>query len=406
MSIFMTFRIAVKALNRNKLRTTLTMLGMIIGVGAVITMVALGNGARVSIEQQIQSAGTNVIMVNAGNFTTGGVRGGQGMSNTLTPDDATAVREVPGVQYLVETVRNRGGQVVAANQNWNTSIEGTNIDLPLIKSWPIESGTFLTATDIASNSKVCVIGTTVKSMLYPDGNDPVGEIIRIGKHPFKIIGVLSSKGQSSVGQDQDDVIYAPFTTVQKRMRGITYIEGMTVSAASADNIKQVADAISAVLRVRHKIQPGDNDDFMVRTLEDIAAIRTETTRTMTMLLASIAGVSLLVGGIGIMNIMLVSVTERTREIGLRLAIGARGGDVLLQFLVEAVVISLLGGSIGIGLGFALSQGLTQFLQWPTYVSADAVLVAFGFAAGIGVFFGFYPARKASALDPIEALRYE
>ena len=406
MSIFMTFRIAVKALNRNKLRTTLTMLGMIIGVGAVITMVALGNGARVSIEQQIQSAGTNVIMITAGNFTAGGVRGGAGMSNTLTPDDAVAVREVPGVQYLVETVRNRGGQIVAANQNWNTSIEGTNVDLPMIKSWPMESGTFLTATDLATNSKVCVIGTTVKSMLYPDGNDPVGEIIRIGKHPFKIIGVLASKGQSSVGQDQDDIIYAPFTTVQKRMRGITYIEGMTVSAASADNIKQVSDAISAVLRVRHKIQPGDNDDFMCRTLEDIAAIRTETTRTMTMLLASIAGVSLLVGGIGIMNIMLVSVTERTREIGLRLAIGARGGDVLLQFLVEAVVISLLGGSVGIGLGFALSQGLTQFLQWPTYVSPDAVLVAFGFAAAIGVFFGFYPARKASALDPIEALRYE
>jgi putative ABC transport system permease protein len=406
MSIFMTFRIAVKALNRNKLRTTLTMLGMIIGVGAVITMVALGNGARVSIEQQIQSAGTNVIMITAGNFTAGGVRGGAGMSNTLTPDDAVAIREVPGVQYLVETVRNRGGQVVAANQNWNTSIEGTNVDLPMIKSWPMESGTFLTTTDIATNSKVCVIGTTVRSMLYPEGNDPVGEIIRIGKHPFKIIGVLASKGQSSVGQDQDDVIYAPFTTVQKRMRGITYIEGMTVSAASADNIKQVSDAISAVLRVRHKIQPGDNDDFMCRTLEDIAAIRTETTRTMTMLLASIAGVSLLVGGIGIMNIMLVSVTERTREIGLRLAIGARGGDVLLQFLVEAVVLSLLGGSIGIGLGFGLSQGLTQFLQWPTYVSPDAVLVAFGFAAGIGVFFGFYPARKASALDPIEALRYE
>jgi putative ABC transport system permease protein len=402
----MTFRIAVKALNRNKMRTILTMLGMIIGVGAVITMVALGNGAQVSIEQQIQSAGTNVIMINAGNFSSGGVRQGQGMSNTLTPDDATAVREVPGVQYLVETVRNRGGQIVAANQNWNTSVEGTNVDLPMIKSWPLESGTFLTPTDIASASKVCVIGTTVKSMLFPDGNDPVGEIIRIGKHPFKIVGVLGSKGQSSVGQDQDDVIYAPFTTVQKKMRGVTYIEGMTVSTASADDIKQVADAISAVLRVRHKIQPGDNDDFMVRSLEDIAAIRTETTRTMTMLLASIAGVSLLVGGIGIMNIMLVSVTERTREIGLRLAIGARGGDVLLQFLVEAVVISLLGGSAGIGLGFGLSRGLTQFLQWPTYVSPEAVLVAFGFAAGIGIFFGFYPARKASALDPIEALRYE
>ncbi len=406
MSIFMTFRIAVKALNRNKMRTILTMLGMIIGVGAVITMVALGNGAQVSIEQQIQSAGTNVIMINAGNFSSGGVRQGQGMSNTLTPDDAAAVREVPGVQYLVETVRNRGGQIVAANQNWNTSVEGTNVDLPLIKSWPLETGTFLTPADVSSASKVCVIGTTVRSMLFPDGNDPVGEIIRIGKHPFKIVGVLSSKGQSSVGQDQDDVIYAPFTTVQKKMRGVTYIEGMTVSTASADNIKEVADAISAVLRVRHKIQQGDNDDFMVRSLEDIAAIRTETTRTMTMLLASIAGVSLLVGGIGIMNIMLVSVTERTREIGLRLAIGARGGDVLLQFLVEAVVISLIGGSVGIGLGFGLSRGLTQFLQWPTYVSPQAVLVAFGFAAGIGIFFGFYPARKASGLDPIEALRYE
>ncbi len=406
MSILMTFRIALKALNRNKMRTTLTMLGMIIGVGAVITMVALGNGAQVSIEQQIQSAGTNVIMVNAGNFSSGGVRQGQGMSNTLTADDAAAVRDVPGVQYLVETVRNRGGQVVFGNQNWNTSVEGTNVDLPSIKSWPLDSGTFITPADITSASKVCVIGMTVKSMLFPEGNDPVGEIIRIGKHPFKIVGVLSSKGQSSVGQDQDDVIYAPFTTVQKKMRGITYIEGMTVSAASADNIKQTADAIASVLRLRHKIQPGDNDDFMVRTLEDIAAVRTETTRTMTMLLASIAGVSLLVGGIGIMNIMLVSVTERTREIGLRLAIGARGGDVLLQFLVEAVVISLLGGSIGIGLGYALSQSLTQFLQWPTYVSPQAVLVAFGFAAGIGIFFGFYPARKASALDPIEALRYE
>jgi putative ABC transport system permease protein len=406
MSILMTFRIAIRALNRNKMRTALTMLGMIIGVGAVITMVALGNGAQVSIEQAVQSAGTNVIMVQAGNFSTGGVRGGMGAANSLTTEDADAVREVTGVQYLVETINNRGGQIVAGNQNWNTRVEGTNVELPLIKSWPMESGGFFTTVDITSASKVCVIGTTVKQMLFPDGNDPVDQVIRIGKHPFKVIGVLSSKGQSSVGQDQDDVIYAPYTTVQKKMRGVTFIENMTVSATSADNIKQTADAISAVLRVRHKIQPGDNDDFMVRTLEDIAAMRTETTKTMTALLAGIAGVSLLVGGIGIMNIMLVSVTERTREIGLRLAIGARGGDVLLQFLVEAVVLSLLGGSIGIGLGYGLSQGLTQFLQWPTYVSPQAVLIAFGFAAGIGIFFGFYPARKASGLDPIEALRYE
>ncbi len=405
MSILMTFRIALKALNRNKMRTALTMLGMIIGVGAVITMVALGNGAQVSIEQQIQSAGTNVIMVNAGNFSAGGVRQGQGMSNALTPEDADAIREVPGVQYAAEGVFT-GAQIVAGNQNWFTMVQGTNVDMPYIKSWPIEEGQFFTPSDVTSAAKVAVIGTTVRDMLFPDGTDPVGQIIRVRNQPFKIVGLLTSKGQTGVGQDQDDVIYVPFTTVQKKLRGITFIQNITVSAFSADNIRQTADAIAAVLRVRHKIQPGDSDDFMVRTLEDIAAVRTETTRTMTALLASIAGVSLLVGGIGIMNIMLVSVTERTREIGLRLAIGARGSDVLMQFLVEAVVISLLGGSVGIGLGYGLSQSLTQFLQWPTYVSAQAVLVAFGFAAGIGIFFGFYPARKASGLDPIEALRYE
>ncbi len=342
MSILMTFRIALKALNRNKLRTALTMLGMIIGVGAVITMVALGNGAQVSIEQQIQSAGTNVIMVNAGNFSSGGVRQGQGMSNTLTPDDANAIRDVPGVQFAAEGV-SQGAQIVAGNQNWFTQVQGTNVDLLSIKSWPMDSGQFFTPSDVTSAAKVAVIGTTVRDMLFPDGTDPIGQIIRVRNQPFKIIGVLTSKGQSGVGQDQDDVIYAPFTTVQKKLRGITYIQNVTVSAASADNLKETADAIATLLRLRHKIQPGDNDDFMVRTLEDIAAVRTETTRTMTALLASIAGVSLLVGGIGIMNIMLVSVTERTREIGLRLAIGARGGDVLLQFLVEAVVISLLGG---------------------------------------------------------------
>ncbi len=405
MSILMTFRIALKALNRNKMRTALTMLGMIIGVGAVITMVALGNGAQVSIEQQIQSAGTNVIMVNAGNFSAGGVRQGQGMSNALTPEDADAIREVPGVQYAAEGVFT-GAQIVAGNQNWFTMVQGTNVDMPYIKSWPIEEGQFFTPSDVTSAAKVAVIGTTVRDMLFPDGTDPIGQIIRVRNQPFKIVGLLTSKGQTGVGQDQDDVIYVPFTTVQKKLRGITFIQNITVSAFSADNIRQTADAIAAVLRVRHKIQPGDSDDFMVRTLEDIAAVRTETTRTMTALLASIAGVSLLVGGIGIMNIMLVSVTERTREIGLRLAIGARGSDVLMQFLVEAVVISLLGGSVGIGLGYGLSQSLTQFLQWPTYVSAQAVLVAFGFAAGIGIFFGFYPARKASGLDPIEALRYE
>jgi putative ABC transport system permease protein len=401
----MTFRIALKALNRNKMRTALTMLGMIIGVGAVITMVALGNGAQQSIESQIQSAGTNVIMVSAGNWTVGGVRGGQGAANTLVPEDATAIRDIPGVQYLAAGVT-QGAQVVAGNQNWFTRIEGTDVDLPLIRSWTVAGGQFFTSEDVRSAAKVAVVGETVRTMLFGEGGEAVGQIIRVRNQPFKIVGVMAAKGQSAMGQDQDDVIFAPYTTVQKKFRGITFIQNITVSAASADNIKKVASDIEALLRVRHKIQPGDNDDFMVRTLEDIAAVRTEATKTMTALLASIAGVSLLVGGIGIMNIMLVSVTERTREIGLRLAIGARGRDVLMQFLVEAVVLSLLGGTIGIGLGYGLSRSLTQFLQWPTFVSPDAVAISFGFAAGIGIFFGFYPARKASALDPIEALRYE
>ncbi len=405
MSIVMTFRIAFRALGRNKMRTALTMLGMIIGVAAVITMVALGNGASNSIEQQIQSAGTNVIIVNAGNWTVGGVRQGQGASNTLVAEDANAIREITGVQYLAAGVT-QSAQIVAGNQNWFTRVQGTDIDLPLIRSWPVDLGIFFTPADVNSSAKVCVLGSTVRNQLFGEGFDPIGQIIRIRNQPFKVVGVMGSKGQAAMGDDQDDTIFAPYTTVQKKLRGVTFINNITVSAASAGEVKKVAEAITTLLRTRHKIQPGDNDDFMVRTLEDMAAIRTEATKTMTALLASIASVSLLVGGIGIMNIMLVSVTERTREIGIRLAIGARSRDVLLQFLVEAVVLSLFGGFIGIGLGFGFSRAITRFLTWPTFVSADAVAVAFGFAAATGVFFGFYPARKASALDPIDALRYE
>ena len=404
MSILMTLRIALKALNRNKMRTILTMLGMIIGVGAVITMVALGRGAQATIEEQVKSAGTNLINVNAGNFSMGGVRQGQGMSNTLTAEDAKALRDLPGVQYVAAGVNTRG-QVIAGNQNWSTRVEGTDVDFPLIRNWPTLHGSFFTPQDVNTAAKVAVLGTIVSETLFGAEVDPTGQIIRIRNQPFKVVGVMASKGQGSFGQDQDDTIFVPYTTVQKKLQGIQHINNISISSVSPDTAP-VAAAISETLRLRHKLLPGEPDDFMVRTQEEIASVRTEMTRTLTTLLAAIAGVSLLVGGIGIMNIMLVSVTERTREIGLRLAIGARGKDVLLQFLVEAIVISLFGGLLGIAVGFGLSAGLERFLQWPTSIPANAIGMAFGFAAATGVFFGFYPARKAAGLDPIEALRYE
>ena len=405
MSFLMVLRVAFKALLRNKMRTALTMLGMIIGVGAVITMVALGTGAQSSIETQIQSAGTNMIMVSAGNFMQGGVRTGQGSASTLTPEDAVAIRDIPGVQYIAAGVNTRG-QVVAGNMNWGTQIQGTDVDLPLIRSWPTRQGAFFSPVDVATASKVAVLGSVVHEQLFGADVDPTGQVIRINNQPFTVVGVMSSKGQSGMGQDQDDVVYVPYTTVMKKLRGITYIQNITVSAASAGETSATADRIAQVLRVRHKVEEGEGDDFMVRTMEEMASVRVQATETMTALLASIAGVSLLVGGIGIMNIMLVSVTERTREIGLRLAIGARGRDVLMQFLVEAVVLSLVGGSIGIALGLGLSRGVTAWMSWPTQVSVQSIAVAFLFAAITGVFFGFYPARKAAALDPIDALRFE
>ena len=408
MSLFIILRVALKALGRNKMRTALTMLGMIIGVAAVITMVALGRGAQQQIETQIQSAGTNMIMVRAGNFRRGGISHGIGGAPTLKAEDVDAIREqVPLARYLAATVTTRD-QVIAANQNWSTQIEGTDIELPLIRFWDLEYGTFFNETHVKGAAKVAVLGSVVRDNLFGDGADPVGTRVRIRNQSFLIIGVTQPKGAGTFGQDQDDVIFVPYTTVQKKLRGRdgTNIAGISISAGSADDIDRVAEDVTAVLRAQHNLAPGDDDDFMVRSQTDMMAVGSQLTQTMTGLLASIAGVSLIVGGIGIMNIMLVSVTERTREIGLRMAVGARGRDVLWQFLVEAIVLSVVGGLVGVGVGFGLSEGLTRFLQWPTAVPPDAVVLAVGFAAATGIFFGFYPARQAARLDPIESLRFE
>ena len=408
MHVFIILRVALKALARNKMRTALTMLGMIIGVAAVIAMVALGTGAQQQIEEQVQSAGTNLIMVRAGNFRRGGVSMGMGGAPTLKAEDVDAIREqVPGAIYIAASVNTRD-QVIAGGQNWSAQIEGTDIEFPMIRFWDLEYGTFFTQTHVRSAAKVAVLGSVVRDNLFGEGADPVGQRVRIRNQSFQIIGVMESKGSGQFGQDQDDTILAPYTTVQKKLRGRdgTNISGMTISAASPDEIEEISAEITTVLREQHRLIPGDDDDFMLRTQEDMASMRTGMTETMTGLLAGIAGVSLVVGGIGIMNIMLVSVTERTREIGLRMAVGAKGRDVLFQFLVEAVVLSLVGGLFGVALGFGLSEAVTRFLQWPTAVPANAVVLAVGFAATTGIFFGFYPARKAARLDPIESLRFE
>jgi putative ABC transport system permease protein len=406
MSPVMTTRIALKALARNKMRTALTMLGMIIGVSAVITLVALGSGAQFQIEEQIKAGGTNMVTIMAGNFTAGGVRGGVGAASSLKIEDVDAIKkEVPDVQYIAPGVNLRA-QVIAGNQNWSTRVEGTDVDFPLIRQWPVRHGVFFSPQDVSSASKVAVLGKTVSEQLFGPDVDPTGQMVRIRNQPFKVIGMMDTKGQAAMGNDQDDTIFAPFTTVQKRLQGQQNIQNITISAASAESVADVADAVAVVMRTQHKLMAGDLDDFTIRTQQEIADIRTATVDTMTNLLAGIAGVSLIVGGIGIMNIMLVSVTERTREIGIRLAIGAKGRDVLLQFLVEAIVISLLGGGVGIALGFGMADLATRIWQFPTAVPPSAVAMAFGFSAVTGIFFGFYPARKAAALDPIVALRYE
>ncbi len=406
MNLTMTFVVAVKALRRNAMRTALTALGMIIGVAAVIVMVAIGSGARSSIESQIKNAGSNVVMVNAGSGGFGPVRQGQGAVTTLTPDDAGAIaRSVPGIRYVSPSVNTRA-QLVATGANWNTQVQGASEQLAAIRSWPMQTGAFFTAQDVASAARVLVLGSVARDQLFGQGSDPVGATVRINNQPFRVIGVLSAKGQAAMGPDQDDVAIAPYTTVQKRILGIQHVTGIILSAQDGVSLDDISGQVTTLLRARHRIADGSESDFMVRTQAEMTSMLTSTTDTMTYLLAGIAAVSLVVGGIGIMNIMLVSVTERTREIGLRLSVGARDVDVLLQFLVEAIVLSLAGGAIGILLGVGASVGVSRVLQWSTEVTLRSVLLSFGVAAATGVFFGLYPARKAAALDPIDALRFE
>jgi putative ABC transport system permease protein len=398
-------KVAVNALGRNKLRSLLTTLGIIIGVACVVATIGIGDGARIQAEDTLRSLGTNFLMIFPGSVTSSGARAGFGASSKLSYDDLDAIRrEVPDVSYLSATNRTTQ-QVIFGNQNWSTSIQGAETDWPLIRSWNIERGQFFTDQDNRSAGKVCVLGATVAQNLF-GSQDPVGKIIRIKNLPFKVVGVLESKGGSTMGQDQDDTVVAPYETVRKKLIGTTAVGGILASATSNDLVAQAQDGITALLRQRHRIARPADDDFIVRTQTEMLQQAEDQSRTMSYLLWSIAGVSLLVGGIGIMNIMLVSVTERTREIGVRMAIGAKGRDIRAQFLVEAVVLAIAGGTMGIFLGLGIQKAVARLAGWPVAVQPQAVALAFIFSALVGITFGFYPALKASRLDPIEALRYE
>jgi putative ABC transport system permease protein len=405
-----TTRIAVRALRTNVLRTALAMLGIIIGVGAFIASGAIGAGAQARIAEQIRSLGSNMIVVLSGSISSGGIRLGSGTQLTITEDDAAAIgREIPSVVAAAPSLRG-SGQVVYGNQNWATVVQGVTPDYEIVREWPVVDGKYLGQEDIDGATKVALVGQTVVDNLF-GGIDPIGQIVRIRNVPFTVVGVLARKGQSSGGQDQDDLVLVPISTAKKKVMGVSQANARAVNAISV-KIEDGADMgaeereIRALLRQRHRLQPGQDDDFSVRNLADILATQEKSAQVMTNLLYAIAAVSLMVGGIGIMNIMLVSVTERTREIGLRMAIGARGRDVLSQFLIEAVILSLVGGGVGVLVGVASSRAVSSLAQWSTVIQPVAIPLAFLFATAVGVFFGFYPAWKASRLDPIKALRYE
>lgn len=395
-------RVALRALRRNTMRSILTALGIIIGVGAVITMVSIGNGAKAQVEAQVASLGQNIITVMPNYMMMGSMRGGFGTALSLTPEDAEAIStEVAGVDGVSAEVRDRN-QVLANGLNWNTSVYGQSPDYPYIRNWPIVQGGMFGEQEVKTLAKVAVIGKTVADQLFPN-DDPIGQTLRIRNLPFRVIGVLGAKGFDLRGSDQDDVVIIPYTSHMRRVSRRTSISSILVQAKDADKIDKVKQDIEDLLTQRRR---GREPDFIVRTQEEIATMATSTSRTMTLLLAAIAGVSLVVGGIGIMNIMLVSVTERTREIGIRLAIGAHGKDVLTQFLIEAILLSSFGGIMGVLLGVGASELVSYYNGWPVLVSPTSVIIAVTFSAAVGVFFGFYPARKAAQLDPIDALRYE